>query len=238
MCKHASKLCTSRDIVMVSLILVRHGQSVANEENIYTGWTDSPLTPKGENQAKIAGQLLSNSFHDQIAEYHTSLLSRAIKTSYIIQEELDDLAKPLTKSWRLNERHYGALRGLNKDYTREKYGKHEVALWRRSYKKRPPLLGRPDETEKMYKYLDIKSMPVGESLEDATKRLIPYFQDVIAPRLLDQKNQMIVAHGSTIRALIKYIEDISDEDIDGVEVDNAQPIIYEFDDKLKLIDRK
>ncbi|MGR3741329.1 2,3-bisphosphoglycerate-dependent phosphoglycerate mutase [Companilactobacillus sp. DQM5] len=223
---------------MVSLIIVRHGQSDANKENIYTGWTDSHLTKKGENQAKNAGNLILNNFSEKIYDYHTSVLSRAIKTTYLIQEELDDLYKPLHKSWRLNERHYGALRGLNKDDTKLTYGKNKVALWRRSYKEQPPQLDQPDSVVGRYKNMDIRSMPLGESLENASCRVIPYYLDNVVPNLLQNKNQIIIAHGSTLRALIKYIENISDESIDGVEVGNAEPIIYEFDNKLNLISKK
>lgn len=223
---------------MVSLILVRHGQSEANELNIYTGWTDSPLTQDGEKQAIETGLAIRKVFDGEIDCYHTSVLSRAIKTAYLIQEQLDDLYKPLYKNWRLNERHYGALRGLNKDDTRKTYGDEKVAIWRRSYDVRPPALKQADPTLGRYKYLDNRSMPVSESLKDATNRVIPYYQDRVVPGLLAGKNQMIVAHGSTIRALIKYIENISDKDIDGVEVDNAQAIIYEFDEKLNLLNKK
>ncbi|GKQ42183.1 2,3-bisphosphoglycerate-dependent phosphoglycerate mutase [Companilactobacillus sp. RD055328] len=223
---------------MVSLILVRHGQSKANEENIYTGWTDSPLTVEGENQAIQAGLKLKDEYHDSIDGYHTSVLSRAIKTTYLIQEQLDDLYKPLAKNWRLNERHYGALRGLNKDDTRITYGKKQVAIWRRSYDARPPELKQADLTTGRYKYLNPRSMPTSESLKDATNRVIPYYLDKVVPRLLEGKNQMIVAHGSTIRALVKYIEEISDTDIDGVEIDNAAPVIYKFDEHLNLCNKK
>lgn len=223
---------------MVSLILIRHGQSLANKENIYTGWTDSPLTQVGVFQAIKAGEQLRNYFRGEISTYHTSVLKRAINTTYIIQEKLQDLNKPVYKNWRLNERHYGALRGLNKEKTKELYGIEQVAKWRRSYDTRPPQLPRADGNIARYRLLDKRVMPLGESLKDASKRVIPYYQDQIVPNLLLGENQMIVAHGSTIRALIKYIEDISDDDIDGVEVGNAEPIIYEFNKSLKIYSKK
>lgn len=223
---------------MGSLILVRHGESIANKENIYTGWTDSPLTKLGVNQAKEAGEALRNNFKGNIYSYHTSVLQRAIKTSYIIQDQLDDLSKPLYKNWRLNERHYGALRGLNKEKTKQIYGDQQVAKWRRSFSTRPPQLAIADENIKRYKFLELKTMPLGESLKDAFERVIPYYQNKVVPELISGKNSMIIAHGSTIRALIKYIEDISDKDIDGVEVGNAEPIIYEFDKDLAILSKK
>ncbi|WP_099974424.1 2,3-bisphosphoglycerate-dependent phosphoglycerate mutase [Lactobacillus terrae] len=220
---------------MAKLILIRHGESTANAKNEYTGWNDVDLTPKGEQQARDAAKIISNI---PISEIHTSVLKRAIKTAYIIADYNDLNSLPITKTWRLNERHYGALRGKNKDATRIEYGKEQVQLWRRSFYSRPPLLDRRDELVGPYRNLDPEIMPKSESLYDSYLRIMPYFQDVIAPKLKDGKNQLVVAHGSTIRALMKYIEQISDEGIDGIEVENGDPVIYEFDNELDIISSK
>ena len=217
---------------MVKLVMVRHGESTANALNQYTGWNNVGLTQEGIVQAHVAAKKLKGSEFDHV---HTSVLKRAIITAYIIQDELNLNYVPITKSWRLNERHYGALRGLNKDRTRREYGVSQVHLWRRSFYSIPPQLQTPDPNVGPYKYLDRRSMPVAESLYQAYQRIIPYYVDQVAPRLLDGKNQLIVAHGSTIRALIKYIEGISDQDIDGVEVANGEPLVYDFDSKLNII---
>jgi len=217
---------------MVKLIMVRHGQSTANATNDYTGWNDVELTQKGIDQAHEAADQIKNI---DIQEVHTSVLKRAIMTAYIIQDDLDINYVPIIKSWRLNERHYGALRGQNKDVTREEYGVEQVRLWRRSYYTMPPKLAEPDPLVGPYKYLDPRAMPVSDSLFQAYKRIVPYYTDVVAPQLLDGKNQLIVAHGSTIRALIKYLEDVSDKDIDGIEVANGVPLVYELDSKLNII---
>lgn len=212
--------------------MVRHGQSTANATNDYTGWNDVELTQKGIDQAHEAADQIKNI---DIQEVHTSVLKRAIMTAYIIQDDLDINYVPIIKSWRLNERHYGALRGQNKDVTREEYGVEQVRLWRRSYYTMPPKLAEPDPLVGPYKYLDPRAMPVSESLFQAYKRIVPYYTDVVAPQLLDGKNQLIVAHGSTIRALIKYLEDVSDKDIDGIEVANGVPLVYELDSKLNIV---
>lgn len=217
---------------MVKLIMVRHGESIANALNRYTGWSDVDLTKMGEQQAHQAAKQLQGI---EIEHVHTSVLKRAIMTAYLIQDDLNINYVPITKSWRLNERHYGALRGQNKDETRVEYGVEQVRLWRRSYYTMPPKLAKPDKNVGPYKYLDPRVMPLSESLFQAYKRIIPYYIDAIAPRLLEGKNQLVVAHGSTIRALIKYLEDISDKDIDGVEVANGKPLIYELDSKLNII---
>lgn len=221
---------------MVKLVLIRHGQSIANKENVYTGWNDAPLTKLGERQALDAGKILDQ-LGIKFSDIHTSLLGRAIKTANIVAETCHQLYLPLHKSWRLNERHYGALRGLNKDDTRKIYGVHQVALWRRSFYAVPPALAKPD-LERRYANLDIRSVPTAESLAQALTRILPYWQDEIAPKLLAGQNQLVVAHGSTLRALIKFLENISDEGIDGVEVDNCQPIVYELDQDLNVISKE
>ncbi|MFD1439914.1 2,3-bisphosphoglycerate-dependent phosphoglycerate mutase [Lacticaseibacillus hegangensis] len=218
---------------MVKLVLIRHGESAANFLNTYTGWSDVPLTALGVQQAQAAGQALAK-LALPFGHVHTSVLKRAIQTAYLVQEEIDQNWLPITKSWRLNERHYGALRGLNKDKTRELFGKAQVASWRRSFSNRPPLLAQPRRS-RAYQNFPVTIIPRGESLKDAERRLIPYWLDEIAPRLLAGENQLVVAHGSTLRALIKYLEQISDAGIDQVEVANAQPIVYTLDDRLAIV---
>ncbi|MGX5377955.1 2,3-bisphosphoglycerate-dependent phosphoglycerate mutase [Ligilactobacillus sp. LYQ135] len=222
---------------MVKLVLLRHGQSIANQKNEYTGWSDVPLTALGEAQAHTAGRLLKNE-NIQFSDVHTSVLVRVIKTANIVLEEIDQLWIPEHKTWRLNERHYGALRGLNKDYTRQKYGKKQVALWRRSYYSVPPQLEKFDD-DRRYNSIAHDLLPLSESLEMASNRILPYWEDQIAPKLKAGKNQLIVAHGSSLRALLKYLEKISDEGIDGVEVYNGQPIIYTLNEQtLDVLDKK
>lgn len=231
------KLFGVREIYeMVKLVLLRHGQSLANKKNEYTGWTDSPLTEQGRHEALDAGKLLARA-GIQFSTLHTSLLSRAIETSNIVLDQIHENWVPIKKTWRLNERHYGALRGLNKDKTREIYGKKQVALWRRSFATVPPLLSQTDH-ERRYQVWPESILPRAESLEMASNRIIPYWLDQIAPDLLHGKNQLIVAHGSTLRALIKYLEEIDDRSIDGVEVANAVPILYTLDDKLKIMQKR
>lgn len=220
---------------MVKLVLIRHGQSVANQENTYTGWSDVALTSLGVQQAKLAGELLAKEAIT-FSAIHTSVLLRAIKTANLVAEQLDQLSVPLYKTWRLNERHYGALRGLNKDVTRQIYGKKQVALWRRSYFAIPPQLQQVD-FDRRYALLDARSLPLAESLEMTEKRLVPYWQAEIVPRLLAGQNQLVVAHGSSLRALIKHLEKIAPADVDGLEVANAEPIIYDLDENLHVINK-
>ncbi len=215
------------------LVLVRHGESTANRDNEFTGWTDVPLTPKGQQQAHLVGQNLTQ-HHFIFDDVHTSYLQRAIMTANIILAEMDQSWLPLHKTWRLNERHYGALRGLNKDAAREKYGVKAVALWRRSYTAVPPLLTETTPDRRYPAGIE----PQGESLAMASERLLPYWQAVVAPALKAGRNQLIVAHGSTLRALIKYIENISDEDIDGLEIANGDPIFYQVDAQLNYSQRQ
>ncbi len=220
---------------MSYLVIMRHGQSVANEKNVFTGWSDVALTEKGIQQAHEAGKRI-NQLGINFDHAHTSFLKRAIETLHIVLSEINQQYIQETKSWRLNERHYGALRGRKKDDVKLQYGPEKFAEFRRSYTTVPPLLDQPDEE---YKYEKIGVIePRGESLKMAYERLMPYWQDSIAPKLLDGQNELVVAHGSTLRALIKYLDNISDDDIDGVEVPNGKPIIYHFDDKLNVISKK
>lgn len=218
---------------MVKLVLLRHGESVANQQNTYTGWSDVPLTAKGRAQAEQAGAQLAAQ-HIPFTAVHTSILQRAIVTADIVMEAIDQLYLPIHKSWRLNERHYGALRGMNKDHSRELFGKAQVAKWRRGYSDLPPLLAHT-ETDRKYAGLPASILTRGESLALAWQRVQPYYEDMVVPRLRQGENQLIVAHGSTLRALIKYLDQISDADIDKVEVGNGVPIIYTLDEQLHVV---
>lgn len=220
---------------MAKLVLIRHGESTANRDNVYTGWSDVPLTERGIQQAHEAGKLLAKAGINFTA-VHTSMLQRAIVTANIVVDELGQSWLPITKTWRLNERHYGALRGQNKDVTRQIYGKHQVALWRRSFDAVPPLLNQADH-DRRYRMYGILHESLGESLHMAYDRLLPYWVDQIAPRLIQGENQLVVAHGSSLRALIKYLEQISDQGIDGVEVENGEPIVYEMDHHLNIVQK-
>lgn len=218
---------------MATLVILRHGESVANRDNIFTGWSDVPLTPKGREQARAASQLIAQTGL-QFGALHTSMLQRAIVTANLVLEGIDQLYIPEYKSWRLNERHYGALRGHNKDQVRQKFGAEQVKTWRRSFAVVPPLLDHVDQ-DRRYDRFSRHLEPRGESLEMAYHRLMPYWEDQVAPRLLAGQNQLIVAHGSTLRALIKYLDRVPDADISQVEVANGEPIRYDFDDRLTVV---
>ena len=214
---------------MAKLVLIRHGQSEWNLSNQFTGWVDVDLSEKGVEQAKNAGKALK-------------VLKRAIKTLHYALEECDQLWIPETKTWRLNERHYGALQGHNKKKAAEKYGDEQVHIWRRSYDVLPPLLSADDEgsaaNDRRYANLDPRTIPGGENLKVTLERVIPLWQDEIAPKLLDNKNVIIAAHGNSLRALSKYIEQISDEDIMNLEMATGQPVVYDFDDKLNVLSKE
>lgn len=219
---------------MIKLVLVRHGQSIWNLENRFTGWTDVDLSINGINEAKEAGRVLKkNNFHFDLA--YTSYLTRAQKTLNLILDELGD--KPIIKkSYKLNERHYGALQGLNKDEARKTYGDKQVHLWRRSADVRPPLLNIDDERYpgNDSKYFGIDNLPCGENLLDTVKRVVEYYDDEIKNNLKDH-HVIIVAHGNSLRGLIKYLDNVSDDDIVNLEIPTGRPICYEFDDNLKVI---
>ncbi|MFC6289420.1 2,3-bisphosphoglycerate-dependent phosphoglycerate mutase [Levilactobacillus angrenensis] len=218
---------------MATLVILRHGESVANRDNIFTGWSDVPLTAKGREQAVAAGKLVAATGL-QFGALHTSMLHRAIVTSNIVLEAIDQLYIPEYKSWRLNERHYGALRGKNKAAVKARVGDKQIKIWRRSFKTVPPLLDHVSQ-DRRYDQFGPHVEPRGESLEMAYHRLMPYWTDQIAPRLLDGHNQLVVAHGSTLRALIKYLDHVADADISQVEVANGEPIRYDFDDRLNVL---
>lgn len=225
---------------MPKLILCRHGQSVWNAENLFTGWADVDLSEQGRNEAVTSGKKLKEQ-GIEIDIVFTSLLQRAIKTTFHLLDESQQLFIPVIKSWRLNERHYGGLQGLNKDKAREKFGEEQVHIWRRSYDIAPP--AQSDEQRKdylndrKYEHLDRRVMPESESLKDTLIRVIPYWNDQISQQLLDGKTVLVSAHGNSLRALIKYIEDVSDEDIVGYEIKTGAPLIYDLTDDLKVIDK-
>ena len=223
---------------MLKLVLVRHGQSLWNLENKFTGWTDVPLSEKGIEEAKEAGRILKEKdFHFDIA--FTSVLKRAEDTLDYILKEMGEENIEIRRSWRLNERHYGALQGLNKDETRQKYGAEQVLLWRRSTDVRPPELEVTDErypgNDPKYKDLTEDELPKTENLLDTIKRVLEYWNTDIKPELRKGKRVIIAAHGNSLRGLIKYLDNISDENIVKVEIETGNPICYELDDNLKTI---
>lgn len=222
--------------LMYKIVLLRHGESTWNQENRFTGWTDVDLTDRGVAEAHRAGQLLrSKGFVFDKA--YTSVLKRANKTLNLVLEELDALWLPVVHSWRLNERHYGALQGLNKSETAAKFGDEQVLMWRRSYDTPPPPLPEGDErlalNDPRYAALPHVQFPRTECLKDTVARFIPYWQTVIVPDILAGQRLLITAHGNSLRALIKYLDGISDSDIVALNIPTAQPLVYELDTDLK-----
>ena len=208
---------------------------------MFTGWVDVNLSEKGEQEAKEAGRKLKEA-GIEFDQAYTSVLTRAIKTLHFALEESGQLWVPETKTWRLNERHYGALQGQNKAEAAEKFGEEQVHIWRRSYDVLPPLLSADDEgsaaNDRRYANLDPRIVPGGENLKVTLERVIPFWEDHIAPDLLAGKNVIVAAHGNSLRALTKYIEQISDEDIMNVEMATGQPVVYDLDDKLNIVSKE
>ena len=223
---------------MKQLVLIRHGESAWNLENRFTGWADVDLTPKGTAQALAAGENLRKAGYEFDVAY-TSVLRRAIHTLWHVQDAMDLMWLPVVHSWRLNERHYGALTGLNKAETAQEYGDAQVHIWRRSYDVRPPLLAKDDErnpqNDRRYEKLSASDIPLGECLKDNVERVLPLWNESIAPALKAGKRVLLVAHGNSIRSLIKYLDQVSDEDIMEINVPNGIPLVYELDDNLKPI---
>jgi 2,3-bisphosphoglycerate-dependent phosphoglycerate mutase len=223
---------------MKQLVLIRHGESQWNLENRFTGWVDVDLTPTGIQQAIKAGESLKAAGYDFDIAY-TSVLKRAIRTLWHAQEAMDRLWLPVVHSWRLNERHYGALAGLNKTETAAKYGDEQVHIWRRSYDVRPPLLDPNDPrtsfNDPRYSKLKKEEIPLGECLKDNVARVLPLWEESIAPALRSGKRVLIAAHGNSIRSLVKYLDDVSDSDIMEINIPNGIPLVYELDDNLKPI---
>ena len=221
---------------MLKLVLLRHGESTWNKENRFTGWTDVDLTQKGREEARASGRLLKEGGFSFDLVF-TSVLKRAIWTSILALDELDQLWLPVERSWRLNERHYGALQGLSKSETAAKHGEAQVKIWRRSYAIAPPPL---DATDKRHpardpRYRDVAQMPATESLKDTVARFLPYWHESIAPRIRSGTRVMIAAHGNSLRALVKYLDSISDEDIVELNIPTGIPLVYELDADLKPI---
>ena len=223
---------------MYKIVLIRHGESTWNLENRFTGWTDVDLTPTGEAQARQAGRLLKAEGYEFDTAF-TSLLRRAIRTLWLTLEEMEREWLPVTKSWRLNERHYGALQGLNKAETAKKYGDDKVLAWRRSYDVPPPALALDDPryegSDLRYANMPPEHPPLTECLKDTVARVVPYWQEVMAPAILSGKRIVVAAHGNSIRALIKYLDEVSDADIVGLNIPNGIPLVYELDAALQPI---
>ncbi|MDI6797015.1 MAG: 2,3-diphosphoglycerate-dependent phosphoglycerate mutase [Desulfatibacillaceae bacterium] len=216
---------------MHKLVLIRHGQSTWNQENRFTGWTDVPLTTQGEAEAANAGLLLKEKgFVFDVA--HTSVLKRAIKTLWIVMEQMDLMWIPVQRSWRLNERHYGALQGLNKAQTAAEHGEEQVKIWRRSYDIGPPKLDYDDprhpQNDPRYKVLASDELPAGECLKDTVERFLPYWHNIVAPQIKGGQKVVIVAHGNSLRALVKYLDNISDADILNLNIPTGVPLVYEL----------
>ena len=223
---------------MKKLVLMRHGESTWNLENRFTGWKDVDLTEKGVDEARRAGRLLrEEGFKFDLA--YTSLLTRAIRTLWLAQEEMDCRWIPVIKHWRLNERHYGALQGLNKAETAAKFGEKQVLVWRRSYDVPPPPLTRDDErnpaNDPRYSTLLPEELPLTECLKDTVERVVPYWQMEIAPQVRAGKRVIVAAHGNSLRALIKHLDHVSDEAIVGLNIPTAVPLVYELTDELKPV---
>jgi 2,3-bisphosphoglycerate-dependent phosphoglycerate mutase len=223
---------------MYKLVLVRHGQSTWNLENRFTGWTDVGLTEQGIAEAQEAGRILRQGGYKFDIAY-TSVLKRAIKTLWLMLEEMDMEWLPVVRAWQLNERHYGNLQGLNKAEMAVKFGEEQVHTWRRSYDVPPPPLDINDERhprfDPRYAGLTPEQLPATESLKLTLKRVLPYWHDVLAPEIKSGKRLLIAAHGNSLRALVKYLDDISDEDIPGLNIPTGVPLVYELDDDLNRI---
>lgn len=223
---------------MYRLVLLRHGQSVWNQENRFTGWKDVSLSEQGRCEAQAAGQLLHDSgFHFDVA--YTSVLKRAIRTLWYVLEEMDQMWIPVHRSWHLNERHYGALQGLNKSETAQEHGEEQVRIWRRSYSTPPPLLSQEDPRhpchDERYHLLKPEELPSGEALLQTAERVLPFWQQNISQNIRQGQNVLITAHGNSLRALIQHLDGLSEEEIMKVNVPTGTPLIYELDEDLKTI---
>jgi 2,3-bisphosphoglycerate-dependent phosphoglycerate mutase len=222
----------------IKLVLVRHGESEWNKLNLFTGWTDVPLSDKGHEEATQGGKLLKEGGY-KFDVCYTSVLKRAIQTAFHVLEEVDLLYIPVYKDFHLNERHYGALQGLNKKETAEKYGSDQVKAWRRSFDIPPPALEEKDErnpaNQEQYKGAAKKDLPLHESLKDTIARVVPYYNEVIVPDIKAGKKVLIAAHGNSLRALVKYLDNISDKEIVDLNIPTGVPLVYELDKDLKPI---
>lgn len=223
---------------MYKVVLLRHGESEWNKANLFTGWTDVDLSEKGLQEAKQAAVLLKKEGYTFDIAY-TSVLKRAIRTLWLVLDGMDLMWIPVVRSWRLNERMYGALQGLNKAQTAEKYGAEQVHQWRRSYDVPPPALEKDDDRypgkDPRYADMDEKDVPTTECLKDTVNRFLPYWKDTISPTIKSGKSVIIAAHGNSLRALVKYLDNISDEEIPGLNIPTGVPLVYELDEDLKPI---
>jgi 2,3-bisphosphoglycerate-dependent phosphoglycerate mutase len=221
---------------MPTLVLLRHGESVWNKENRFTGWTDVDLSDKGRHEAASAGQLLKAGGYSFDRAY-TSMLTRAIRTCWMALDELSELWIPVERSWRLNERHYGALQGLNKAETAAEHGEAQVKIWRRAYDIAPPPLSADDarhpQHDRRYAQLPPSDLPLTESLKDTVARFLPYWHGTIAPAIAGGERVLIAAHGNSLRALVKYLDDVSDTDIVELNIPTGIPLVYELDASLR-----
>ena len=223
---------------MIKLVLLRHGESIWNKENLFTGWTDVDLSDQGKVEARQAGELMTAEGYTFDVAF-TSVLKRAIRTLWIALDELDLMWIPVEHSWRLNERHYGALQGLNKAQTAAKYGDDQVLVWRRSYDEPPPALEKSDPrypgADPRYRGLSSSELPLTECLKDTVARFLPYWHDTIVPAIRAGKKVIITAHGNSLRALVKHLDGVSDQDIVGLNIPTGVPLVYELDPELKPI---
>ena len=226
---------------MQQLVLIRHGQSLWNKANRFTGWVDVDLTEQGLEEARAAGRLLAEQGYD-FDVVHTSLLKRAIRTMWIALETLDRMWLPVHRSWRLNERHYGALQGLNKAETVEQHGEEQVMIWRRSYATPPPQMdpSDPDWPGNDRRYADVPrdELPCSEALSNTVARVMPYWNDVIQPQVAAGQRVLVIAHGNSLRALIKHFDGISDEEIVGLNLPTGVPIVYDIDSEGQPVNRR
>jgi 2,3-bisphosphoglycerate-dependent phosphoglycerate mutase len=223
---------------MIKLVLLRHGESIWNKENLFTGWTDVDLSDQGKVEARQAGELLKAEGYTFDVAF-TSVLKRAIRTLWIALDKLDLMWIPVEHSWRLNERHYGALQGLNKAQTAAKYGDDQVLVWRRSYDEPPPALEKSDPrypgADPRYRGLSSSELPLTECLKDTVARFLPYWHDTIVPAIRAGKKVIITAHGNSLRALVKHLDGVSDQDIVGLNIPTGVPLVYELDPEQKPI---
>ncbi|HXH18301.1 MAG TPA: 2,3-diphosphoglycerate-dependent phosphoglycerate mutase [Chitinophagales bacterium] len=223
---------------MKKLVLLRHGESIWNKENRFTGWQDVELSEKGIEEARKAGQLLKKEGYDFDVAY-TSVLKRAIKTLWLVMEEMDLMWIPVYNSWRLNERHYGALQGLNKAETAAKYGEEQVLIWRRSYDIPPPPLDRNDAryhgNDKRYREIPSGQFPLTECLRDTVARFLPYWESTIFPEVQKGSSVLIVAHGNSLRALVKHLDNVSDQAIVHLNIPTGIPLVYELDENIRPV---
>lgn len=221
---------------MSKLVLIRHGESEWNKENRFTGWTDVELSEKGRAEALEGARALKEEGYTFDVAY-TSVLKRAVRTLWTVLDELDLMWIPVHRSWRLNERHYGALQGLNKSETAAKYGEDQVKIWRRSYDIRPPALEKSDSRwpghDRRYKSLAEAELPLTECLKDTVARFVPYWRQTIAPVVSSGQRVVIAAHGNSLRALVKYLDDVSDQEIVGLNIPTGIPLVYELDNSLR-----